>query len=409
LGLLLGTKTAGLPYTGILVLYFIWVIVRRKGIKVLLGILLLAGVGIILFGGYGFIRNYLVSGNPLYPLDYVLCGKKIFKGVMPITNYQSQWGPGDFNFNKLFFSEGLGTQFILLIAPSTILAPFLALKKREFNFAIILPIILFLTFYYIIPQLWVRFLYPYLAVGTVVGYWMLKELFIKDKLLNGFFVFFVLSSVAELAGHIELVSSLVLAALLFGFLILKNKYQLRFKKHSFLSAMIVLIGILSFGEGKYLNQEYERYITEAPFPEEEALAWKYLNEVTLKEGANIAYVGRPQPFPLYGTKFKNNVFYISVNKNEPFLHAYKDSFYKWSPDYNIKHAVIRRSGNYRGDADYNIWIKNLENKKIDYLFIYALHRIVDFPFEDEWAKYHPQKFQLTYSNKLVHIYKVLCW
>ncbi|MHA1843610.1 MAG: hypothetical protein ACTSWE_05025 [Promethearchaeota archaeon] len=405
LGLLLGTKTAGLPYAGVLVIYLFYLVIKHKGIKITCYIFPLVGSGLLIFGGYGYLRNFILTANPLYPLDFVIYGERILKGVMAHANYKAHWGFKDFNYKKLFFSEGLGAQFLLLIAPTTILAPILSLKRKKVNFIFSLPLILFLTFRYIIPQLWVRFLYPYLGIGIVVGYWFLNSLRIKPKIINYIFILFVLLSAAELAGHGELIAGLVLSMTLFGIFSILKKYHIRLRMN-FLSAIGILIIItLILGEKKYLEYEYLRYFTDSPFPQDEALAWKYLNDIT-QEGANIAYVGRPLPFPLYGTRFKNNVFYISVNEKRPFLHSYKNSYYLWNDDYHTVHKVIRKSGNYRGNADYNIWLRNLKNKNTDYLFIYALQGISDFPIEDTWARSHPPDFKLIFSNNLVHIYKI---
>jgi len=404
LGLLLGIKTAALPYVVFLLLYLVWLLVKHKGIKKAAAYLPVVFVLMLIFGGYGFIRNAVLTGNPLYPLDFVLLGKRIFKGVMPLSNYHAQWTAADFNYRKLFFSEGLGAQFILLIVPFTLIAPLAAIRKKKMNLFVVLPIVLFLIFRYLIPQLWVRFLYPYLGVGSIVGWWGVKELGIKKKIIDVGFMLFILLSAAELAGHGELIASLILSLAVFGFLLLKNKYSWSIKKYIPLGA-VILIFLMILGEKKYLKEEYDRYIQYAPFPKEEAEGWEYLNDITGK-GANVAYVGRPEVFPLYGSGLKNNVYYVSVNGKEPYLHSYKNSYYKWNADYNVKHAVIRKNGNYRGNADYGIWLRNLKNKNIDYLFIYALHRITDFPFEDEWAKKHSEVFKTVFSNKLIHIYKI---
>lgn len=408
LGLLLGTKTAGLPYVGILVMYLLYLLIKNKGIKKSCYGFILLLVGLIIFGGYGYIRNYILTGNPFYPLDVIYFGKRIFKGVVPISSYRAHWGPYDFNYKKLFFSEGLGAQFLILIFPSMFLAPVLAVKKRKFQFIFILPLLLFLTFRYVIPQLWVRFLYPYLGIGTVVGFWVLNQMNLKQKVLDIICLLFILTSVGEIAGHMELICGLIISIIIFiaSFMVIKYNLLLKINPRIYILCFIMIIVALIIGERFYLDQEYLRYVTDSPYPEEETLAWKYLNDIIPEEGANIAYVGRPLPFPLYGTRFKNNVFYVSVNEKEPFLHSYENSYYRWTSDYNQRHKMMRENGNYRGNASYDIWLKNLKAKNTNYLFIYALHEITSFPMEDDWAKSHPEVFHLIFSNSLVHIYKI---
>jgi hypothetical protein len=137
-------------------------------------------------------------------------------------------------------------------------------------------------------------------------------------------------------------------------------------------------------------------------------AWNWLNNNT--SGNNIAYAGRPVPFPLYGSGFKNNVYYVSVNKIDPAkLHYFPDSHYFWGKDFLSMHKSFEEKGNYRGEADYPAWLGNLLRRKTDHLFVYSLHQTkeVEFPMEDAWAVQHPEKFSLIFSNDTIRIYKVL--
>jgi hypothetical protein len=136
-------------------------------------------------------------------------------------------------------------------------------------------------------------------------------------------------------------------------------------------------------------------------------AWNWLNENT--NANNIAYVGRPVPFPLYGANFKNYVFYVSVNNIDPVkVHYFPNSFYRWGADFLELHKSLEAEGNYRQHPDYEIWLSNLKRRKTDYLFVYSLHQTkkIIFPIEDVWASGHPDKFSLSFANETVHIYKV---
>ncbi|MCX5713836.1 MAG: hypothetical protein NT033_03310 [Candidatus Omnitrophica bacterium] len=136
-------------------------------------------------------------------------------------------------------------------------------------------------------------------------------------------------------------------------------------------------------------------------------AWQWLNSNTA--GNNIAYVGRPVLFPLYGTNFKNTVYYVSVNKTDPAkLEYYPGSHYRWGKDFLELHQNIKEKGNYRGNASFAVWLENLIRRKTEYLFVYSLHQTkgIIFPMEDGWAKANPEKFNLVFSNEIVHIYRV---
>ena len=121
--------------------------------------------------------------------------------------------------------------------------------------------------------------------------------------------------------------------------------------------------------------------------------WKALNELTGK-GARVAYTGRQEYYPLYGSKLKNRVMYISVNEKE--ITPYN------KPD-----------GKYREVKDFSAWRNNLKRHNIEYLFIaqpvFNNRESEDpnkFPQEDEWAEGDLKDFQLLFSNSLSRIYKV---
>ena len=137
-------------------------------------------------------------------------------------------------------------------------------------------------------------------------------------------------------------------------------------------------------------------------------AWEWLNNNT--EGNNIAYVGRPVPFPLYGKGFKNNVYYVSVNSVDPArLEYFPNSKYIWGYDGESVHKTFAEDVNYRGKPDYFIWLRNLHKHRTDYLFIYSLHQIktIQLPIEDEWANSHNEIFNPVFKNDTVHIYKII--
>jgi hypothetical protein len=161
-------------------------------------------------------------------------------------------------------------------------------------------------------------------------------------------------------------------------------------------------------EKDYTNNEFKRYATKKLrkiYTAELTEGWQWLNENTKR--ANIAYTGRPLPFPLYGSKLKNNVYYVSVNEVEPaWLHCFPNSELIWNEKYSNMHSVLAEDNNYRGKPSLSAWKKNLKQRNIEYLVVYPLHQINIFPIEDNWAKSNPNIFELLFSNDKIRIYKV---
>ena len=115
----------------------------------------------------------------------------------------------------------------------------------------------------------------------------------------------------------------------------------------------------------YRKNEYRRYISMVKYSgfwPQAVQAWAWLNNNTV--GNNIAYVGRPVPFPLYGTDFKNNVYYVSVNKTDPAMaHYFPNSRYSWGANFMELHQNLEAEGNYREHPDYSVWLANLKKER----------------------------------------------
>jgi len=415
LGLFIGVKTLALAYSSLLIFPFLCKIARER--RKFLLILLLFIIFISILGGFSYIRNYLDTSNPLYPFDFSLFGKTIFKGVMDKATYGAHFKLEDYALSKLLFHEGLGGQAIVfMFLPIFLTLPFVLLKKRktfDFNlgYFLVLPILIYLIYRFIIPLANTRYLYPFLGVGMVVGFYFVNLIGIKNIVVKVFVTLCALASMFELASSEELVAGTLTTFILFFsliFLIRRVKFRINKK-------IIVLIGLffvllLGFLNKYYVENEHKNYMKMedySGFWPEATRAWDWINKNT--DGANIAYAGRPVPFPLYGKNFKNNVYYVSVNDTEPAkLHYFPNSYYKWGYDFSSMHDNFKQEGNYRSNPDHSVWLGNLLKKDTDYLFVYSLHQTkeVVFPLEDNWVKKNPKKFSLVFSNKTIHIYKV---
>lgn len=418
LGLLLGTKTVALPYCFLLFIPFLCLSLKNFSKPHFLALSILI---IILLGGFSYIRNFFITGNPLYPLDLKLFGNTIFNGVMDKSVYEAHFKSEDYSLAKMLFHEGLGLQTTVFILPAVFLAlPATLFKKRKpvnFNliYFLILPLFIYLVYRYIIPLANTRYLYPLLGIGTITGIFLFKILGIPRTLLNILTAICVLASVPELAKRQELVAAIILTVLLFFGLLPAIKY---IRKKSFIKSplfifpfLYLLLCFFSLAVRFYQLNEYPAYIKMVKYSgfwPDATYAWEWLNKNT--QGNNIAYAGRPVPFPLYGTNFKNDVYYVSVNKQEPAkLHYFPQSRYRWGYDFSALHKNLEEKGNYRAGADYSVWLDNLTSHMTDYLFVYSLHqtRDVEFPIEDRWAKENPDRFKLVFTNSTVHIYEII--
>lgn len=414
-GLLLGTKTVALPFTMLLFVPFtyLWLKNYKKTHLVFPAI-----SAIIILGGFSYLRNFFETGNPLYPLNLTLFGKIIFNGVMDRTVYKAHFVPEDYALAKMLFHEGLGAQTLIFVLPSLILGlPLTWIKKKQLDFNLfyflILPILIYLVYYYVIPLGNLRYIYSLLGIGMAIGFMLLDTLRFPRSVIKILVIVCALASLSELARRQELFFSVIISAAAFILLpfIYRQLSKIGNKTGLFSIIFLSLFLSLLFLNNDYDRNEYSRYLKSreySGFWPEAIEAWQWLNNNT--SGQNIAYVGRPVPFPLYGTHFKNNVYYVSVNQTEPVrLHYFKGSRYNWGYDFLSLHQNLQEKGNYRQNPDYKTWLENLSSKNTDYLFVYSLHQTkeVMFSIEDTWAKNNPDKFLPGFRNKTIHIYRII--
>lgn len=415
LGLLIGTKTVALPYSILLIIPFAWLSLKNINKA---GLLIVSILIIFIFGGYSYVKNLIDTGNPLYPLDLKMMGRVIFNGVMTPQVYSAHFRVEDYALTKILFHEGMGAQTLIFLIPGIFLSLPLTLFKKKggnpfFIYFLLLPFLLYLEYRYVIPLANTRYLYPLLGIGLISGFYLVSILKIPNMLISILVVASALASMAELAKRQELAVSIILTALLFFLWPKLTKItKLLLQSRTSISILLILatlsLVLLNADYNRNESQRYFKMVKYSGFWPDAARAWDWLNKNTT--GNNIAYIGRPVPFPLYGRNFKNNVYYASVNEIElPKLHYFKESRYEWQEDFLSLHKNLEETLNYRGKANYSSWLKNILNKKTYYLFVYSLHQTKDviFPLEDNWAKANKKIFEPVFGNETIHIYKIL--
>ncbi len=415
IGLFVGTKVtnliwlaASLPFIS----YLLYTGLKTKKITFgkILSFLSVVSLMIILFGSFRYIKNYIFTGNPVFPVELKIFGKTIFEGLLDNISYKQQIALNvKFDLIRFIFREGLGVQFLAIILPGLFL-PILFLgylRKRvqplgENLLLFITPLLMLVLYAYFINVHTVRYLFVFLSMGLVTSVIFITTFSRGEKYIIFIAFISILTAAFKLANGYELVVSILLSLLFFITLAVYKKQIAAFYKSKKLGKFILGVLLLEFLflvflNNKYDREEFDRY--PLIFSKKEAWqrdigkGWKALNELT-KEGAKVAFTGRQEFYPLYGSKLKNQVKYVSVNEKE--IIPYN------KPD-----------GQYRKNKDFTAWRENLKKEKIEYLFImlpcFDNRELPDpkkFPVEDDWAIEHPEDFQLLFNNSLSRIYKV---
>lgn len=414
-GLSIGTKTVGLAYSLLLVIALaLLCFMSRRPLH-----LISAFAVIFLFGGYAYLRNFVETGNPLYPCEVSFLGKVLFPGVVDLATINAHMEEGKRAVMKLLFHEGMGTQSLLFIVPGIIACAAAVLQRRgktaltAFSLLCIGPVALFLLYRFCIPLANSRYLYPALGLGMVSGLYAAKAWNVPRRLVQVLTVICAMVSAAETASHAELAACVILTALLCVALWYARAVSRRNARTVVACGSVfcvLLTGALYPLHAGYLRNEYATYESSreySGFWPEAISAWQWVNDHT--GGDAISYTGRPVPFPLYGTGFKNDVYYTSVNAVDPAkIHYYKGSRYRWGSSFGDMHANFEQKQNYRGEADYGTWLAHLRRRKTGLLFVYSLHQTdtFEFPVEDAWAREHPESFEQVFENRIVRVYRL---
>jgi len=414
IGLAWGTKSNVVLWAPLLIPLIMYFSIRNyKDIKIK-NLILLGAIFIIIvlvFGGFTYIRNFIDTGNPLYPVNYEILGIKL-KGPIEYANLRGYSDPFNIDFGELLFHQSLGLHFVVLTFPAILFGlPISIIRSRSrLSFDIIyllaLPLLMAVVFYAKAPFHMPSYVYPMVGVGTLTGIYTLNRFKLSAKVMRIILFVLIIAAMAELTGHMALVWSLMISGLLFiGLVLVKNTNTRKFCKVFGISALFAIaIGLIPL-ESYYEQTKFRNYSKAFHWEKDLTRSWLWVYEQTLHSPKNIAYVGSSAVFPLYGNKFRNNVRYVSVNEKEPYLQNF--SRYRHTNNgYREWLDIMRQDGAIREKADFNVWCGNLNKRDTDWLFIMCTDDYEVFPVEDEWAKTHPDVFKPVLANRRVHIYEL---
>lgn len=420
IGLFVGTKYLGIPYAAILVILLL--IFFRKP-KALLTILL----GIFLTGSFFYLRNWLTTGNPLFPVEINLFGQKIFEGYQGVNKFidssalihhLNNWAEIK-KFTSLLYQQ-IGPQIFAILASFIFTFAILIYEifRKQFR-QTITPLILFITnltyfFLYLkAPYTYqnefenIRYAMPFFILGCINIAWVANYL----KKLKYFFYFgvFAITSYsltrlihlqpAEIKLNLTyqlylLLLSLAVFLLLYG-LSPKNfknkKLQITISLISFALSLPFFYKTIIFTANE--REKLTTYFSEAEYAKDprinnliKANAWIEKNAPNSK----IAYAGFNFHYHLFGRNFQRAVDYININDCQDC------DYYDFR---STKDGI-------RSNPDYEKWLKNLAAKEKEYLVLDTKFTANVKPYELEWATAHPEKFQQVFNQDNTYIYKI---
>jgi len=163
-----------------------------------------------------------------------------------------------------------------------------------------------------------------------------------------------------------------------------------------------LVGLAAFQTGASALDA--RQLFYPPFPMF-YVGWLDLDGRSGPTGARLAYAGTNIPFYLFGTGLRNDVRYVNVDAHPDWL---MHDYHRAALDRKEPTWPNSRPGWDRADPNFQAWLSNLEAQQIQLLVVTRAasgegpHNIADsegFPIERIWADSHPELFEPLYGPK----------
>ena len=408
LGLFLGTKFAALPYLPALLPLAFTPRFRQRAAWLL--------PGLLVCGAPWYLRNWIVTGSPVYPLRVELFGHPLTDGAYERTAmlasvfHREGWQPA-----LLAIAHAFSLPVLLLIAVFTLAG----LSQRRFppgsgGFPLVAivagAIALLPLFWFGIPyNSEFRFLLP--AVGLMCA--AAPTAFGRSKALDTVLHLAAIGVLARLLGLAITVSYLWLFVSGVGLtllLLFAARDPRRFPPVAALVALTAGTG-LTVWSVRACPTGCE--ITASPGAPRELLAtWQEAWQWTDAHApARIAYAGTNAPYPLLGPHYENEVEYVNIDAHRGWRFDDYDRARPVieGPATSAKPAFERRA------PDAAAWIANLRDRKIEYVYVttlskderaYLEHDTAGFPIEAAWMAARPSTFRLVFGNADVRIYAV---
>jgi hypothetical protein len=421
LGLMIGTKIHGLifliPCLVLLVVkHFEWrkVWSGSEAARAWSGF----ATSILLVGGWAYIRNWVLTGNPFYPSRFSVGGVTIFAGVVNSdTMASAHRGLGNawrFLFTYGTFGMPVCTAIIWSGAVLTGLTGcWLRRDQKAMRGELLglccLLLLGFVLLFWKTPFLDERYLFPCYGIGLMFIGWLLVWL---DAAPWKWLAPITLLAVAVCFGRESInirtvllltpIYGLVVFALLRGILWINDwapRAQIRFIPAAIAVALVVG-SCAVFGPYLKRYQAVKFYNYRQAWPQF-ASGWEWLNEQTRGRELVVAYTGSAFIYPLFGQDLQNSLRYVPVEiRAHDFLHELE--FSASIPAGSLEafnHFVVTLA---RKDPDRDHWLKRILEARASFLVIMRENEVG--LIEQRWAEQLPGIFEKVFDQNAITIY-----
>jgi hypothetical protein len=439
LGLYGGTKFVALVFAPAFLVLLIWKSVadRRRPSPGAFWAL----PGLLAFALPWYLRDWIVAGSPVYPAGLALGPITIARGAFGrAAMLHSPFHVGTSDWLALIVSviHAFDLALLLVALPFVVIGvTSLARRWRAWPVGVLLvvPLLLVLLYWFGVPEnVEPRFLAPFVGLALVPLAFAFGRHAPWNGLVHGLYAAGLVAIVVGSSAAVRSPDSL--PWMMEGWLTLQGSLSPAFYLGALVLAAAAALWLLAL-RGRHAGFGLLAYgavacaclvsgVGVAPgcartgcdsletppnfIRETTRNGWAWMAAHTAH--ATIAYTGTNVPYPLFGDRLTDRVYYVNIDDHPAWRFDDYDRAWRTRPDYQPPDRTRPRYERQGGTAA--AWMRNLRTRGVNYVFIGAMATHEDalwqadegFPVEHTWADSAPGAFDPVYANPDVRIYAV---
>ncbi len=412
-GLCIGTKVLGVTYVPLLAPFFLARQVRRRILWVLPGI---AALGLP-----WFLRNWMLTGTPLYPVSLAIGGITLAPGGWSRSVQTQNWAyQTDLSQLPLIIRDGaFGSRLLIASAPLALIGIFALVRARRWMWlgvTVGLPLVMTAVYWWVLPYNGpsaARFLFPVVGLTMLLVPAAFQAGSRLAPVLHAAAVFALVWLVAVGPDAFVPPDARPLYALLtalcaiFGLARRPAAWTLR-------GALLLsgaCVGVLLVSGPRCPDTGCPLLDVRWTDRPRTFAAWEWVEQHV--HDANIAYSGNNVPYRLLTPHFENGVYFVNVDRHAGWKYHDYERAARHAPGYTP--PTRPNAPYYLAHPDFGAWRRNLTQMGIQDVFLTRLSPLMEddyfrdedgFPIEATWVATHPEDFTPVFDNRDVRIYAV---